>query len=99
MSASTPVDVLVNNAGVDGRALGVPDDERDVLQLSAEHFLDEIRINALGPMLLTRRLVEPLRKAATAADRQHVVDGRVDGGRRAHRPRRRLRRRRRRRST
>ena len=58
------VDVLLNNAGIDGRALGVPDGERDVLQLSAEHFLDEIRVNALGPMLLTRHLVEPLRKAA-----------------------------------
>ena len=31
-----PIDVLINNAGVDGRALGVADDERDVLQLSAE---------------------------------------------------------------
>ena len=58
-----PLDVLINNAGVDGRALGVPDDERDVLQLSGEHFLDEIRVNALGPMLLTRHLVESLGKA------------------------------------
>jgi NAD(P)-dependent dehydrogenase (short-subunit alcohol dehydrogenase family) len=59
-----PLDVLINNAGIDGRALGVPDDQRDVLQLSAEHFLDEIRVNALGPMLLSRQLVEPLRRAA-----------------------------------
>ncbi len=58
-----PLDVLINNAGVDGRALGVPDDERDVLQLSAEDFLGELRVNALGPMLLTRALVGPLRKA------------------------------------
>jgi NAD(P)-dependent dehydrogenase (short-subunit alcohol dehydrogenase family) len=58
-----PVDVLLNNAGVDGRALGVPDDGRDVLQLSAEHVLDEIRINAIGPMLLTRALLEPLRQS------------------------------------
>ena len=59
-----PLDVLINNAGVDGRALGVPDDERDVLQLSAEHVLDEIRINAIGPMLLTRALLDPLRKSS-----------------------------------
>ena len=59
-----PLDVLINNAGVDGRALGVPDDERDVLQLSAEHVLDEIRINAIGPMLLTRAVLDPLRKSS-----------------------------------
>ena len=59
-----PVDVLINNAGVDGRALGVPDDERDVLRLSTEHFLDEIRVNALGPMLLARALLAPLRKSS-----------------------------------
>ncbi len=63
-SAMLPLDVLINNAGVDGRALGVPDDERDVLQLSAEHVLDEIRINAIGPMLLTRALLDPLRKSS-----------------------------------
>ena len=61
---TAPLDVLINNAGVDGRALGVPDEERDVLQLSAEHVLDEIRINAIGPMLLSRHLVEALRKAS-----------------------------------
>ena len=59
-----PLDVLINNAGVDGRALGVPDDERDVLQLDADFVLDEIRINAIGPMLLSRHLVAALRAAA-----------------------------------
>jgi NAD(P)-dependent dehydrogenase (short-subunit alcohol dehydrogenase family) len=57
------LEVLINNAGVDARALGVPDEERDVLQLSADDFLGEFRVNALGPMLLTRALVAPLRKA------------------------------------
>jgi NAD(P)-dependent dehydrogenase (short-subunit alcohol dehydrogenase family) len=57
------VDVLINNAGVDGRAFGVPDGERDVLQLSAEHFLGEIRINALGPMLVTRALLDALKRS------------------------------------
>jgi NAD(P)-dependent dehydrogenase (short-subunit alcohol dehydrogenase family) len=59
-----PVDVLVNNAGIDARVLGVADDRRDVLQLSADHFLEEIRVNALGPMLLVRALLEPLRRAS-----------------------------------
>jgi NAD(P)-dependent dehydrogenase (short-subunit alcohol dehydrogenase family) len=59
-----PLDVLINNAGVDGRALGVSDDERDVLQLGADFVLDEIRINAIGPMLLSRHLVDALRSAA-----------------------------------
>jgi NAD(P)-dependent dehydrogenase (short-subunit alcohol dehydrogenase family) len=58
-----PLDVLINNAGVDARALGVPDEERDVLQLSADDLLGEFRVNALGPMLLTRALLDPLRKA------------------------------------
>jgi len=57
------LDVLINNAGVDARALGVPDEERDVLNLSAQDFLDEFRVNALGPMLLTRALLVSLRKA------------------------------------
>jgi NAD(P)-dependent dehydrogenase (short-subunit alcohol dehydrogenase family) len=61
-----PLDVLVNNAGVDGRALGVPDDQRDVLLLSAEHLMAEIRVNAIGPMLLSRALLAPLRAAAGA---------------------------------
>jgi NAD(P)-dependent dehydrogenase (short-subunit alcohol dehydrogenase family) len=58
-----PLDVLINNAGVDGRALGVPDAERDVLQLSTDDFLGEFRVNALGPMLLTRALLGPLQQA------------------------------------
>jgi NAD(P)-dependent dehydrogenase (short-subunit alcohol dehydrogenase family) len=59
-----PLDVLINNAGVDGRALGVPDEERDVLELGADRVLDEIRINAIGPMLLSRHLVDALRSAS-----------------------------------
>jgi NAD(P)-dependent dehydrogenase (short-subunit alcohol dehydrogenase family) len=65
-----PLDVLYNNAGIDARVLGVPDDERDVLQLGAEEFLDEIRVNALGPMLLARALLDPLRQA----DRPRIVN-------------------------
>jgi NAD(P)-dependent dehydrogenase (short-subunit alcohol dehydrogenase family) len=56
-----PIDVLVNNGGVDARNFGVPDGERDVLQLSGDHFLEEMRINALGPLLLTRATLDRLR--------------------------------------
>lgn len=61
---SAPLDVLINNAGVDGRALGVADEERDVLQLSPEHVIDEFRINAIGPMLLSRVFLDSLRSSA-----------------------------------
>jgi NAD(P)-dependent dehydrogenase (short-subunit alcohol dehydrogenase family) len=64
------LDVLYNNAGIDARVLGVADDERDVLQLGGEQFLAEIRVNALGPMLLARALLEPLRRA----DRPRIVN-------------------------
>jgi NAD(P)-dependent dehydrogenase (short-subunit alcohol dehydrogenase family) len=65
-----PLDALYNNAGIDARVLGIPDGERDVLQLGAEQFLDEIRVNALGPMLVARAFVESLRKA----DRPRIVN-------------------------
>jgi NAD(P)-dependent dehydrogenase (short-subunit alcohol dehydrogenase family) len=65
-----PIDVLVNNGGVDARNFGVPDGERDVLQLSGEHFLEEMRINALGPLLLTRATLDRLR----ATPRPRIVN-------------------------
>ena len=55
-----PIDVLYNNAGIDARSLGVDDGARDVLRLSGEHFLEEMRINAVGPMLLARALLDRL---------------------------------------
>ena len=57
-----PVDVLVNNAGLSAEGLGAGSDERDVLLLSPEHFMGEMRINALGPMLLARGLLPALRR-------------------------------------
>jgi NAD(P)-dependent dehydrogenase (short-subunit alcohol dehydrogenase family) len=48
----------------------VPDGERDVLQLSGEHFLEEMRINALGPLLLTRATLDRLR----ATPRPRIVN-------------------------
>jgi NAD(P)-dependent dehydrogenase (short-subunit alcohol dehydrogenase family) len=65
-----PIDVLINNGGVDARSFGVPDGERDVLQLSGEHFLEEMRINALGPLLLTRATLDRLR----ATPRPRIVN-------------------------
>jgi NAD(P)-dependent dehydrogenase (short-subunit alcohol dehydrogenase family) len=57
------IDVVVNNAGLTAQGLGAGADERDVLQLSAEHFMGEMRINALGPMLLARGLLPALRRS------------------------------------
>ena len=57
------VDVVINNAGIDARNLGVADADRDVLTLSAEHMLQQIRVNAIGPMLLARGLVPNLRRS------------------------------------
>jgi NAD(P)-dependent dehydrogenase (short-subunit alcohol dehydrogenase family) len=58
-----PVDVLVNNAGLSAEGLGAGPDERDVLVLSPEHFMGQMRINALGPMLLARGLLPALRRS------------------------------------
>jgi NAD(P)-dependent dehydrogenase (short-subunit alcohol dehydrogenase family) len=58
-----PVDVLVNNAGLSAEGLGAALDERDVLQLAPEHFMGQMRINALGPLLLARGLLPALRRS------------------------------------
>jgi len=59
-----PIDVLYNNAGIDARAFGVDDGARDVLQISSQHFLEVMRVNAVGPMLLTRAVLDRLRTSA-----------------------------------
>jgi len=68
--ATTPIDVLYNNAGIDARALGVDDGARDVLQISGDHFLEVMRVNAVGPMLLTRAVLDRL----SASARPRVVN-------------------------
>ena len=65
-----PIDVLYNNAGIDARALGVDDGARDVLQVSGEVFLEVMRVNAVGPMLLTRAVLDRL----TASSNPRVVN-------------------------
>jgi NAD(P)-dependent dehydrogenase (short-subunit alcohol dehydrogenase family) len=57
------VDVLVNNAGLSAAGLGADPDERDVLLQSPEHFMGQMRINALGPMLIARGLLPALRRS------------------------------------
>jgi NAD(P)-dependent dehydrogenase (short-subunit alcohol dehydrogenase family) len=58
------VDLLVNNAGVNGTAFGAPADGRGVLDLDPEVFRAEMDVNALGPLLVTRALLPRLRAAA-----------------------------------
>ena len=39
-----PIDVLVNNAGIDARNLGASDDERNVLDQTPEQFMGQLRV-------------------------------------------------------
>jgi NAD(P)-dependent dehydrogenase (short-subunit alcohol dehydrogenase family) len=54
------VDVLINNAATDAREFGSTPDLRGPLDIAAEAFLAEMRVNAAGPMLVTRALHAPL---------------------------------------
>lgn len=53
------VDTLVNNAGMTARELGVDRRTQGPFEAESEVVLEQIRVNALGPMLLTRA-VRPL---------------------------------------
>ncbi len=59
------LDLLVNCAGIDARAFGV-EDPRGPFDVAAEHVNEVMRINATGPMLVTREAL-PLLRAATDA--------------------------------
>ena len=50
------VDVVINAAGTDARAFGAATDRRGPFELSADHMVAELRVNAVGPMLVTRAL-------------------------------------------
>lgn len=54
------LDLLINNAGVDARAFGA-DGPRGPFDLDAETFTAVTRINATGPMLVTREALALLR--------------------------------------
>jgi NAD(P)-dependent dehydrogenase (short-subunit alcohol dehydrogenase family) len=60
VAAQRPIDVVFNNAGVDGRAFGAPETERDVLSLDVANLTAQIDVNAIGPMLLARAVLPAL---------------------------------------
>ena len=51
------LDVLVNNAGVGTSAFGVERADAGPWEVGSDVVLDVVRVNALGPMLLTRALL------------------------------------------
>ncbi len=55
------LDLLVNCAGIDARALGLADGPRGPFDVDADPFTEVIRINATGPMVVTREAVPLLR--------------------------------------
>jgi len=58
-----PVDIVLNNAGIDARNLGAADSERDVLMQTPEQLMTQFAVNAVGPWLLSRALLPQLRRA------------------------------------
>jgi NAD(P)-dependent dehydrogenase (short-subunit alcohol dehydrogenase family) len=61
-----PVDVLINNAGIDARAFGATDTERDVLVQPVAHLMGQIEVNAVGALLVSRALLPNLRQSPNA---------------------------------
>ncbi len=59
-----PVDIVVNNAGIDARNLGASDSERDVLTQTPRQLMGQIEVNAVGPWLLSRSLLPQLRRSS-----------------------------------
>ena len=59
-----PIDVVINNAGIDARNLGAADGERDVLVQPVDHLMGEITVNTVGPLLLVRGLLPNLRSTS-----------------------------------
>jgi NAD(P)-dependent dehydrogenase (short-subunit alcohol dehydrogenase family) len=60
---SRSIDVLYNSAGVDARAFGADDTNRDALTISAEHFEAVMRVNVTGPLMLVQELTPSLLRA------------------------------------
>ncbi|MGI9603291.1 MAG: SDR family oxidoreductase [Acidimicrobiales bacterium] len=54
------IDLLINNAGIDARSAGSDFDKRGPMVIDPEAVLDVTRVNAVGPMLLTRHLAPAL---------------------------------------
>lgn len=55
------LDLLINNAGANGIAFGAEVTRSGVLDLAPDHFMAQMRVNALGPMLMVRALLPLLR--------------------------------------
>jgi NAD(P)-dependent dehydrogenase (short-subunit alcohol dehydrogenase family) len=60
VASAGDIDVLINAAGIDARALGAAPDQRGPFEIDVEHFMGEVRVNAAGPMLITRALLPQL---------------------------------------
>jgi len=60
------LDLLINCAGLDARAYDAPADTRGPFDVDADVFTELMRINATGPMIVTRECL-PLLRAAPAA--------------------------------
>jgi NAD(P)-dependent dehydrogenase (short-subunit alcohol dehydrogenase family) len=58
-----PIDVLVNSAGIDARAVGADDTNRGALTISTNAFEAVMRVNVTGPLLLVQHLAPNLRAA------------------------------------
>ena len=59
-----PVDIVLNNAGIDARNLGATESERDVLTQTPAQLMTQVAVNAVGPWLLSRDLLPQLRRSA-----------------------------------
>ena len=55
-----PIDVLINNAGIDARAVGAADGERGALDLTEAQFRAVLDVNTLGPWLMVKGLADNL---------------------------------------
>lgn len=63
LEGERPIELLVNNAGVNATAFGGDAAHSGVLELAPEHFEAQMRVNAIGPMLVARALLPGLKRA------------------------------------
>lgn len=56
-SETDGLDLLINYAGIDARAFGADPDKRGAFELDAHSFTEVTRINATGPMIVTREVL------------------------------------------
>ncbi len=58
-----PVSLLINNAGIDAKALGADDAMRGALDITPDQFRGVFDVNVVGPLLLVQHLAANLRAA------------------------------------